>query len=114
MEITVQTYNGSENTFNCEWYEFRSNTSENWIRLKSLNGVKATIKDIAAIRYNINYDTEKNNKDIDELLDELIYLYSVKEDYINRCDYLNWSQKKEDEAIQKFYECKNRIKELIN
>lgn len=51
--------------------------------------------------------------DIDELLDELIYLSSNKDDYVNRCDYIDWSQEKEDKAIKDYYDCRDKIKGLV-
>ena len=68
MQITVVKYDGTEYHIECESFEFRTNTVENWIRIKYKDGSKQLILNVATIKAESEEDDSDN---LDSMLEDL-------------------------------------------
>ena len=68
MNITVIQYNDMEHHIECEYFEFRTNQVDNWIRIKYHNGNREIIHGVATIKAKCEEDDYDN---LDSMLEEL-------------------------------------------
>lgn len=45
----------------------------------------------------------------EELLDKMIYLYEISQDYLYQSDNVSWSQEAENDAFDNYYQVKHEV-----